>query len=75
VRLSFDAGKFPLPVQWSAAMESNSNLESVSFDRDAIASFSYDECIERLADAVDHHNDAELEEVACLISQLAVVIE
>jgi hypothetical protein len=24
---------------------------------------------------VDHHDEAELEEVACLISQLAVVIE
>jgi hypothetical protein len=56
-------------------MKSDSNLQSVSFDRNAIASFSYDECIERLADAVDHHDDAELEQVACLISQLAVVIE
>jgi hypothetical protein len=56
-------------------MESNLSLQSASFDRNAIASFSYDQCIERLADVVDHHNDAELEEAACLISQLAVVIE
>jgi hypothetical protein len=49
--------------------------QSVSFDPGVIASFSYDECVERLAYAVDHHDDAELEEVACLISQLAVVIE
>jgi hypothetical protein len=48
---------------------------SLAFDPEAIASSSYDECIERLAHAVDDQNDAELEEVACLIGQLAVVIE
>jgi hypothetical protein len=48
---------------------------TVSFDPGMIASFSYDECIERLAHAVDEHDDAELEEVARLIGQLAVVIE
>jgi hypothetical protein len=56
-------------------MESHAGLQVGSFDRHAIACFSYDQCIERLADAVDHHDDAELEEVACLISQLMVVIE
>jgi hypothetical protein len=54
-------------------MESDS--QSVSFDPAVIASSSYEECVERLAHAVDDHNDAELEEVACLIGQLAVVIE
>ncbi len=40
-----------------------------------VASVGYDECVERLAYTVDHSDDAELEEVAYLISQLAVVIE
>ncbi len=40
-----------------------------------MASVGYDECVERLAYTVDHREDAELEEVAYLISQLAVVIE
>jgi hypothetical protein len=44
-------------------------------DPAVIASVGYDECVERLAHTVDHHDDAELEEVAYLISQLAVVIE
>ena len=56
-------------------IEPYAGLHPGSFDRNAIACFSYDQCIERLADAVDHHDDAELEEVACLISQLMVVIE
>jgi hypothetical protein len=56
-------------------MDSNLSLQSATFDRNAIASFSYDQCVERLADVVDHHDEAELEEAACLISQLAVVIE
>jgi len=56
-------------------IESYAGLQAGSFDRNSIARFSYDQCIERLADAVDHHDDAELEEVACLISQLMVVIE
>jgi hypothetical protein len=54
-------------------MESDS--PSLSFDPGAMASASYEECIARLAHAVDDRNDAELEEVACLIGQLAVVIE
>jgi hypothetical protein len=35
----------------------------------------YDQCVERLAYTVDHRDEAELEEVVYLISQLAVVIE
>ena len=54
-------------------MESES--PSLSPDPAMVASFSYDECIERLAHAVDDRDDAELEEVARLIGQLAVVIE
>jgi hypothetical protein len=61
------------PVKRSAVMKSDS--QSVSFDPGVIASSSYEECVERLAHAVDSHDDAELEEVACLIGQLAVVIE
>lgn len=51
------------------------NSQTVTFEHAVVAPFSYDECIKRLADTVDHHDDAELEEVAQLISQLAVVIE
>jgi hypothetical protein len=54
-------------------MESDSL--SISFDSGTIASSSYEECVERLAHAVDDHNDSRLDEVACLIGQLAVVIE
>ena len=51
------------------------NSQSASPDHAALAAAGYDECVERLAYTVDHHDDAELEEVAYLISQLAVVIE
>jgi hypothetical protein len=50
-------------------------IQSVGFDPKALASISYDECVERLAHAVDRQDDAGLEEVARLIGQLAVVIE
>jgi hypothetical protein len=36
---------------------------------------SYDECVALLAHAVDEHDEAHLDEVATLISQLAIVIE
>jgi len=51
------------------------NLQAVTSDHLVAAPFSYDECVERLAHSIDHHDDAELEEVAQLIGQLAVVIE
>ncbi|MEW6641539.1 MAG: hypothetical protein AB1586_13610 [Pseudomonadota bacterium] len=51
------------------------DLQTLSFNPQTFAPVSYGECIERLARAVDQHNDDELEEVARLISQLAVVIE
>jgi hypothetical protein len=35
----------------------------------------YDECLARLAHAVRQHDEARLDEVASLISELAVVIE
>jgi hypothetical protein len=50
------------------------NSQSVSSDPGMIASFSYDECVERLAHAVDQREDAALAEVVYLISRLAVVI-
>lgn len=40
-----------------------------------VATIPYDECVERLARTVDKHDDADLDELASLISQLAVVIE
>jgi hypothetical protein len=51
------------------------NPQSALADRAVMVPFSYDECVERLAHTVDHHEDAELQELANLISQLAVVIE
>ena len=51
------------------------NWQPVIFDSAPISPLSYDECVERLAYTVDHRDDSELEEVAHLISQLAVVIE
>jgi hypothetical protein len=50
------------------------NSQPVTFDRVPIASFNCKECVERLAYSLDHRDDAELEEVVQLISQLAVVI-
>jgi hypothetical protein len=49
--------------------------QPVTSDHLVAAPLSYDECVERLACSVDHHDDSELEEVAHLIGQLAVVIE
>jgi hypothetical protein len=49
--------------------------QAVSSDHMRVAPVGYDECIERLAYTVDHHDDTELEEVAYLIAQLAAVIE
>jgi hypothetical protein len=51
------------------------NPQAALVDRAVMVPFSYDECVERLAYTVDHHEDAELQELANLISQLAVVIE
>jgi hypothetical protein len=62
-----------MPAQWSADMKTNS--QPGIFDSAPVAPMSYDKCVERLACTVDHRDDAELEEVAHLISQLAVVIE
>ena len=39
------------------------------------ASSSYDECVAQLSHAVDEHDEADLDKVASLIGQLAVVIE
>ena len=50
-------------------------LQSALSDHAPVARVGYDECVERLAHTVDHHDEAELEEVAYLIGQLAVVIE
>jgi hypothetical protein len=36
---------------------------------------SYEECVAQLSHAVDEHDEAHLDKVASLISQLAVVIE
>ena len=52
-----------------------STSQSALSDPAVIACVGYDECVERLAHTVDHRDEAELEEVAYLISQLAVVIE
>jgi hypothetical protein len=49
--------------------------QSALSDDAVLAAVGYDQCVERLAYTVDHRDEAELEEVAYLISQLAVVIE
>jgi hypothetical protein len=49
--------------------------QSALSDHTRVVSVGYDECVERLAHTLDHYDDAELEEVAYLIGQLAVVIE
>jgi hypothetical protein len=36
---------------------------------------TYDECVAQLSRALDEHDEAHLDKVASLISQLAVVIE
>jgi hypothetical protein len=51
------------------------NSQSALSDDAVLAAVGYDQCVERLAYTVDHRDEAELEEVAYLISQLAVVIE
>ena len=51
------------------------NSQSAMSGDAVLAAVGYDECVERLAYTVDHRDEAELEEVAYLISQLAVVIE
>jgi len=51
------------------------DLQTLSTNPPVFAPASYGECVERLARAVDQHNDDDLEEVARLIGQLAVVIE
>jgi len=52
------------------------NSQAVSFDLPITTPpLSYDECVKRLAYKVSRHDDAQLEEVVYLISQLAVVIE
>jgi hypothetical protein len=51
------------------------DAQSALSDHVVVACVGYDECVERLAYTVDQRDDTELEEVAYLISQLAVVIE
>jgi hypothetical protein len=51
------------------------NSQSALSDDAVLTAVGYDECVERLAYTVDHRDEVELEEVAYLISQLAVVIE
>ena len=63
-----------VPVVISAPRRSGL-LTGRGADHSRAPSVGYDECVERLAHTVDHHDDAELEEVAYLIGQLAVVIE
>jgi hypothetical protein len=42
---------------------------------DALARLSDDECLQRLGDAVAAHDAGHLDELALLLSRLAVVIE
>jgi len=42
---------------------------------DKLAALSDDECMQRLADAVEAHDSGHLDQLAQLLSRLAVVIE
>ena len=42
---------------------------------DKLAALSDDECVQRLADAVEAHDSGHLDQLAQLLSRLAVVIE
>jgi hypothetical protein len=53
---------------YSMAITSQSSFQTKS-------SPSYDECVAQLAHVVDAHDEADLDKVASLIGQLAVVIE
>ena len=44
-------------------------------DTHLLQALSDDECVARLAEAVDRHDDAKLDELAALIGRLAVCIE
>ncbi len=46
-----------------------------SIDEQAMHLISDDECVSRLASAVEQHDDSRLSEVALLIGRLAVPIE
>lgn len=44
-------------------------------DAHVVQALSDDECVARLTEAVDRHDDAKLDELAALIGRLAVCIE
>jgi hypothetical protein len=46
-----------------------------TLDQQTMHAISDDECVSRLASAVDQHDDQKLREVVMLISRLAVTIE
>lgn len=46
-----------------------------TMDAHLLNAMSDDECVARLAEAVDRHDEAKLDELAALIGRLAVCIE
>ncbi len=48
---------------------------SPRMDAHIVRAMSDDECVARLAEAVDRHDNAKLDELAALIGRLAVCIE
>jgi hypothetical protein len=54
--------------------EASSNVVPL-IDNVSLHAMSDDECVKRLASAVDRHDESKLNELAALISRLAVPIE
>lgn len=57
-----------------SSFEASSNVIPLT-DNVSLQAMSDDECVERLATAVDRHDESKLDELAALISRLAVPIE
>jgi hypothetical protein len=59
----------------SSVVESILSVPAPSLIPDRIGTLSDDECMRRLADAVEAHDSGQLDELARLLGRLAVVIE
>jgi hypothetical protein len=65
----------PLKIDVEGATGERSMEATLQSSCPTKASASYTECVSQLARVVDEHDEADLEKVAALIGQLAVVIE
>jgi hypothetical protein len=65
----------PLKIDVDGVMGVHSMEVTSQSSAQTKASSSYEECVAQLAHVVDEHDEADLDKVASLIGQLAVVIE